>query len=83
MSSSYEVVYTAHGQLDADLIKALLEANGVQASLAGESVGSSFGIIMGPLADIDILVPAGQADTARTILDAMERGDLDTQEKDS
>jgi hypothetical protein len=83
MSSDYEIVYTAHGQLDAEMIKALLEANGVQASLAGESIGSSYGIVLGPLGDIDIIVPTNQADTARTILDAMERGDLDTQEKDS
>jgi hypothetical protein len=77
MPSDYEIVYTAHGQLDAEMIKVLLESNGVQASVAGESVGKSYGIILGPLGDMDILVPVDQADTARSILDAMERGDLD------
>ena len=77
MHSDYEIVYTAHGQLDAEMIKGLLEANGIQALVAGESVGTSYGLTIGPLADRDILVPARQADDARSILDAMERGDLE------
>jgi hypothetical protein len=78
MPSDYEIVYTAHGQLDAEMIKVLLESNGIQASIAGESVGTAYGIVFGPLGDMDILVPNSQADNARSILDAMERGDLDT-----
>ena len=77
MHSDYEIVYTAHGQLDAEMIKVLLEANGVPAYVAGESVGTSYGFTFGPLGDRDILVPVLQADDARSILDAMERGDLE------
>jgi hypothetical protein len=79
MLSGYEIVYTAHGQLDAEMIKALLEANGVEASIAGESIGRAYGILSGPLGDMDIMVPAHQVDCARSILDAMERGELDTE----
>jgi hypothetical protein len=79
MFSGYEIVYTAHGQLDAEMIKALLEANGVQAFVAGESIGKTYGIMSGPLGDMDILVPTAQFDCARSILDAMERGELDTE----
>lgn len=77
MPSDYQVVYTAHGQLDAEMIKAFLEANGIQALIAGESVGTAYGITLGPLGDIDIIVSAAQADEARSLLEAMERGDLD------
>jgi hypothetical protein len=77
MQSDFEIVYTAHGQLDAEMIKILLEANGLQTAVAGESVGTAYGLTFGPLGDRDILVPTGQADCARAILDAMERGDLE------
>lgn len=78
MQSDYEVVYTAHGQLDAEMIKALLESNGIECFIAGESVGTTYGIIFGPLGDMDILVANAKFDEARALLDAMERGELDT-----
>ncbi len=80
MHSDYEIVYTAHGQLDAEMIKVLLEANGVQAYVDGESIGNAYAFTVGPLSDRDILVPVKQADDARSILDAMERGDLENPE---
>ncbi len=77
MPDNYQVVYTAHGQLDAEMIKAFLESNGIGVIAAGESVGTTYGITLGPLGDVDIMVTAEQADEARSLLDAMERGDFD------
>jgi hypothetical protein len=79
MQSDFEIVYTAHGQMDAELIKVLLEANGLQTAVVGESIGATYGFTFGPLGDRDILVPTVQADCARAILDAMERGELENQ----
>ena len=78
MESDYQVVYTAHGQLDAEMIKAFLQSNGIEVIVAGESAGTGFGIVYGPLGDMDIYVPNKDADHARSILDAMERGDLES-----
>ncbi len=79
MQSDYEIVYTAHGQLDAEMIKVLLEANGLQAAVAGESIGAAYAFTVGPLSDRDILVPTVQADSARAVLDAMDRGELEAE----
>ena len=74
MPSEYIQVYTANGQLEAEMIRLFLESKEIQAVAYGESLGSVYGLTVGPLGEVKIMVPAYQAENARQILKDMEDG---------
>jgi hypothetical protein len=78
MNAGYVSVYSANGQLHAEMVKLLLESAGIRVLLAGESVGRSYGLNMGTMGEVEVFVPGEQAQEARELLAAMERGDLET-----
>jgi hypothetical protein len=77
MADEYVRVYVANGQTDADLIKMFLESNGIKVLSAGESIGSSYGLMNTTLGEVDIYVPQSQAQDALAAIEAMQRGDLE------
>jgi hypothetical protein len=56
------------GQIEAEILRGLLEANGIDVWLSGESAGAAIGLGFGPLARVELLVLRKQADEARRIL---------------
>ncbi len=71
---NYETVTTASGQLEAEMIKAFLESNGIPALLNQESAGIVFGLTVGPLGEVKVLVPVDKLEEARAILVDMDNG---------
>lgn len=67
-SSDLVTVAEADGQLEAEILRSFLVANGVQVWLSGESAGTAIGLNLGPLARVEVLVTAEQADQARRLL---------------
>jgi hypothetical protein len=61
-----ERVYTAHGQLQAHVIKGKLESEGIPALLQYES--QVFAVTVDGLGEVRILVPEQLADRAREII---------------
>ena len=76
MSQRLVVVYTAAGPGLADIVKGSLLAAGIPATTAREGAGAAYGITVGPLGVVDILVPEEDVDQAQALLSAMQRGDL-------
>lgn len=70
------VVYTAASPGEADVVKGALVAAGIPAETSREGAGAAYGFTVGPLAMVDILVPADHAAQAEELLAAMRRGDL-------
>ncbi|MBI3943180.1 MAG: DUF2007 domain-containing protein [Chloroflexi bacterium] len=62
------VVYVAAGQLEAHVVKGHLESEDIPVLLKYESAGLVYGLAVGPMAEVKILVPEPLADHARTIL---------------
>ncbi len=62
-------VGTADGQIEAEIIKGLLTANGVDVWLSQESAGSALGLTIGALGEVEIMVRAEQAEQARALLE--------------
>ncbi len=62
-------VGTADGQVEAEIIKGLLTANGVEVWLSQESAGTAIGLTVGSLGEVEIMVRAEQAEDARALLD--------------
>jgi len=67
----YELVSvgTADGQVEAEIIKGLLTANGVEVWLSQESAGTALGLTVGAMGEVEIMVRAEQAEEARSLLD--------------
>lgn len=70
-------VYSTEGQLEAEMIKGFLEAQGMNVVLSQESIGRTYGLTAGRLGQVKILVPETQAEEAISILEAMERGEYE------
>lgn len=77
MPQSPVVVYSAAGQLQANIVKGMLEAAGIPAQLSQEGAGAAYGLTVGPLGLVEILVPADRAEEAEALIAAMERGEMD------
>jgi hypothetical protein len=61
-------VYTASGQLQAQVIKTKLESAGIPALLDYESAGVVLGITVDGLGEVRVMVPEGLAEEARALL---------------
>ena len=76
MEEKWEVVEMVQGQLQAEILRGLLEAQGVKVWLNQEGAGAAYGINVGPLGTVEILVPTSAVDQARQVLDAYFAGDF-------
>jgi len=74
-------VYTAAGQLEAEMIKAFLESQGIQVILNQESVGRTIGLSAGTLGQVDVLVPEEQLIPAKALLADLAAGKYETLEE--
>jgi hypothetical protein len=77
---SHELVSvgTADGQVEAEIIKGLLTANGIDVWLSQESAGSALGLTVGPMGEVEIMVRAEQADEARALLEDGSAAETDS-----
>jgi hypothetical protein len=74
MATQYVGVYTSNGMLDAEMIRSFLETAGIPSLLSHESAGTIFGLTMGPLGEVQVMVPVEKYEEAKTMLDAMDQG---------
>jgi hypothetical protein len=72
-----EIVYIAHGVLDAEMMRAFLESNGIRAFIMQESVGLTYGLTLGPLGECKILVEPKNVVAARELITLYEAGEID------
>ncbi|MDT8380768.1 MAG: DUF2007 domain-containing protein [Brevefilum sp.] len=73
-------VYTTEGQLEAEMVKGFLEAQGLNVTLSQESIGRTLGLSAGRLGQVKVLVPESQVTAAVDLLEAMERGDFEDED---
>jgi hypothetical protein len=73
-----EMVWIAHGMLDAEMIRALLESYEIPSQLFQESAGVVYGMNFGPLGEVKIYVSKLQASQAKKILDDYYEGKLES-----
>ncbi len=74
----WEFVDEVAGDLQAEIIKGLLEAQGIPVWLSQEGAGRAYGIGVGSLGRVQILVPTSYITQARTIMDQYYGGEFDT-----
>lgn len=77
--SDLAVVYKAQGRLDAESIKGFLEAQGIPIEIDQSALGQVYGLTIGDLGQVDVLVRPADYEKARALLIAMERGEFENE----
>ncbi len=78
-----EVVYVADGMLEAESVRILLESFGITAFVNQESAGTTYGLTVGILGEVDVIVPLAQVEEAKKIIADMEAGKLEETDESS
>jgi hypothetical protein len=74
MDHDLQCVYVASGEMQAQQIRAFLEGAGISAIERGETLRNTHGLTLDGLGAVEILVAAGDADRARSLLNTAEAG---------
>jgi hypothetical protein len=74
---NWVTLITVHGELNAELLRGLLEAQEIPVQLSQEGVARVYGIAIGPLGEVDLLVPEYKLTEAQEVLQAYESGELE------
>jgi hypothetical protein len=67
-------VTTVQGELQAELLRGLLKAQGIVVQLSEEGVARVYGFTVGPLAEVDLLVPENQLQEAQKVIADYQSG---------
>jgi hypothetical protein len=74
------VVGEVAGTIQAEILRGLLEAQGISVRLGQEGAGRAYGLELGPLGTVRILVPAEEQREAEIILDDYTAGRYDVED---
>jgi L-cysteine desulfidase len=75
------VVTEVSGELQADIIRSLLESQGIEVFLNQEGAGKAYGLSIGPLGEVQILVPEHQKEAANKIVDDYYAGNYEVDDE--
>jgi hypothetical protein len=78
----WELITEVSGELQADLLRNLLEAQGIQVFLNQEGAGRAYGLTVGPLGQVQVLVPSHQSKEAQQIVDDYYAGKFEASDED-
>lgn len=74
------VVDKVQGQLQAEILKGLLEAQGIRVWLNQEGLARAYAVTVSTLGLVEISVPTSEVERAKTVLEAYYRGDFENME---
>jgi hypothetical protein len=66
---NWEVIDEVAGDIQAEMLRGLLEAQGFRVWLSQEGAGRAYGLTLSTLGAVQILVPSDSAKSARHVLD--------------
>ncbi len=73
MADQYIVVDTVMGQVEAEILRGYLRAQGIKCELSQEAIGKIFSTGLGLTGSVDILVPSRQGKQARQAIKEYHR----------
>jgi hypothetical protein len=71
------LVDKVQGQLHAEILKGLLEAQGIMVWINPQGAARAYAVSVGTLGAVELLVPSSAADQARQVLEAYYRGEFE------
>jgi hypothetical protein len=82
MSTSWVLIREVAGELQAEILRGLLEANEIPVLLSQEGIGRVYGLSVSTLGRVEILVPSEFVEAAKSIMADYESGKLEDLEMD-
>ncbi len=76
-AAAYVPAYAAAGMIEANLVRAVLEAAGIPALVYGESAATAYGFTVGDMGRVDIWVPRERQAEALEIIERMNTPEED------
>jgi predicted deacylase len=76
METGGVVVFTAQGEVEEQQVRSFLAANGISTSVRGEALRKTHGLTLDGLGMVEVLVAPDDAERARELLAAVDRGEL-------
>jgi len=67
-------VGSVSGKIEAEILRGLLESRGINVWLVHEAAATIYGLGVGPLAQVDLMVRAAQASEAVKIIESYRTG---------
>ena len=74
---SWKSIVTVQGELQAEVIRGLLEAQGIPVHLSQEGVARAYGLGVGPLSEVDIMVPENFVQAAERVIEGYQNGEFE------
>ena len=74
---TWESVISVQGEFQAEILRGLLEAQGIPVQLSQEGVARIYGLGVGPLAEVEILVPDNYMQAAKAVIESYQAGDFE------
>ncbi len=71
------LVDKVEGQLQAEMLRGLLEAQGIMVWVNPQGAARAYAVTIGTLGAVELLVPSSAQDQARQVLEAYYRGDFE------
>jgi hypothetical protein len=76
-NDAWVVVEEVSGELQAELMRGLLESQEIPVRLSQEGAARAFGFTVGPMAIVEIMVPESKFQEAKTVLARYAAGDFE------
>jgi hypothetical protein len=73
MVDRFVVVDVVMGRLEAEFLQNYLRGQGIQCEIVQEAVGLVDGLTIGPMGEVELLVPSAQGKKAREVLRAYHK----------
>ena len=74
---NWKTILTVQGELQAEVVRGLLEAQGVPVHLSQEGVARAYGLGVGPLSEVDVLVPENFVQAAERVIEGYQNGEFE------
>ena len=75
--STWKSIISVQGELQAEVLRGLLEAQGIPVNLSQEGVARVYGLGVGPLAEVEIMVPDSYVREAEKVIESYQAGEFE------
>jgi len=82
-SDKWVLLDKVNGSFKAEILKGLLEAQGIDTVLSQEGAAHyGYALTVGPMGEVEILVPSRELERARQVMAAYEAGEFESQSEE-
>ena len=74
---TWRTVIVVQGELQAEVVRGLIEAQGIPVNLSQEGVARAYGLGVGPLSEVEIMVPDNFVQEAEKVIERYQAGEFE------